>query len=84
MLAASAVSQSASDTLSGPVLVDAPKLPSGPGWSVARVVPFSAKVHGLSSLRGVGHPPDWVPIFPGCDAGDCPKESITILDRSAP
>jgi NADPH:quinone reductase-like Zn-dependent oxidoreductase len=68
MLAATAVSQSASDPLSGLVLREVPEPVAKPGWSVVRVVASSLNMHDLWTLRGVGHPPERLPIVLGCDA----------------
>jgi len=68
MLAATAVSQSATDPLSGLILGDVPKPDPKPGWSVVRVVATSLNMHDLWTLRGVGHPPERLPIILGCDA----------------
>ena len=68
MLAATAVSQSAADPLSGLALRDVPVPRPKPGWSVVRVVASSLNMHDLWTLRGVGHPADRLPIVLGCDA----------------
>jgi NADPH:quinone reductase-like Zn-dependent oxidoreductase len=68
MLAASAISQSATDPLSGLVLGDVPDPEVRPGWSLVRVVASSLNMHDLWTLRGVGHPPERLPIVLGCDA----------------
>lgn len=68
MLAATAVSQSATDPLSGLVLRDVPEPTPRPGWSRVRVVASSLNMHDLWTLRGVGHPPERLPIVLGCDA----------------
>ena len=68
MLAATAVSQSATDPLSGLVLGDVP-MPTVPaGWSLVRVVASSLNMHDVWTLRGVGHPADQLPRILGCDA----------------
>jgi NADPH:quinone reductase-like Zn-dependent oxidoreductase len=68
VLAATAVSQSAADPLSGLALRDVPVPRPKPGWSVVRVVASSLNMHDLWTLRGVGHPADRLPIVLGCDA----------------
>ncbi|MGY4977153.1 zinc-binding dehydrogenase [Streptomyces sp. 900105755] len=68
MLAATAISQSAADPLSGLVLRDVPVPRPKPGWSRVRVVASSLNMHDLWTLRGVGHPPERLPIVLGCDA----------------
>lgn len=69
MLSATAITQSAADPLSGLVLRDVPEPAPRPGWSRVRVVASSLNMHDLWTLRGVGHPPERLPIILGCDAG---------------
>lgn len=68
MHAAVAVSQSATDPLSGLVLQDVPKPEVRPGWALVRVVASSLNMHDLWTLRGVGHPAEELPRILGCDA----------------
>lgn len=68
VLAATAVSQSASDPLSGLVLLDVPTPEPPPGWSRIRVAASSLNMHDLWTLRGVGHPAEQLPRILGCDA----------------
>lgn len=68
MLTATAISQSAADPLSGLVLRDAPVPDLRPGWSLVKVAASSLNMHDLWTLRGVGHPPERLPIILGCDA----------------
>ncbi|ADP82096.1 zinc-binding dehydrogenase [Pseudofrankia inefficax] len=68
MRAAFADSQSDTDPLSGLVLREVPKPSPRPGWSTVRVVASSLNMHDLWTLRGVGHPPERIPIILGCDA----------------
>ncbi|MEV0341845.1 zinc-binding dehydrogenase [Nocardia sp. NPDC050713] len=68
MLAAQAISQSATDPLSGLVVRDVPVPQPEPGWTLVRVVATSLNMHDLWTLRGVGHPPERLPIVLGCDA----------------
>ncbi|MBL7487661.1 zinc-binding dehydrogenase [Frankia sp. AgB1.9] len=68
MLAAIAESQSGTDPLSGLVVRDVPKPRPRAGWSTVRVVASSLNMHDLWTLRGVGHPPERLPIILGCDA----------------
>lgn len=68
MLTATAVSQSATDPLSGLVLKDAPVPEVKPGWALVRVVASSLNMHDLWTLRGVGHDPEDLPRILGCDA----------------
>lgn len=68
MLAAVAVSQSATDPLSGLVLRDVPAPDVRPGWALVQVVASSLNMHDLWTLRGVGHSPEDLPRILGCDA----------------
>ncbi|MFI5477063.1 hypothetical protein ACIA6D_43850 [Streptomyces cacaoi] len=67
MLAATAVSQSATDPLAGLVLGDVSRPESRPGWSIVRVVSSSLNMHDLWTLHGVGHPPERLPTVLGYD-----------------
>lgn len=79
MLAAIAVSQSATDPLSGLVLRDAPEPEAEPGWSVIRVVSSSLNMHDVWTLRGVGHPPERLPIILGCDAAGYDEQGNEVI-----
>ncbi|GAA4965794.1 NADPH:quinone reductase-like Zn-dependent oxidoreductase [Nonomuraea thailandensis] len=79
MLAATAVSQSATDPLSGLVLGDVPKPEPRPGWSIVRVVSSSLNMHDLWTLRGVGHPPERLPIILGCDAAGYDEDGNEVI-----
>ncbi|WP_433476260.1 zinc-binding dehydrogenase [Spirillospora sp. CA-142024] len=79
MLAATAVSQSAADPLAGLVLDDVPEPGFRPGWSVVRVVASSLNMHDLWTLRGVGHPPDRLPIILGCDAAGYDENGDAVI-----
>ncbi|MER6628621.1 zinc-binding dehydrogenase [Streptomyces sp. NPDC000987] len=79
MLAATAVSQSATDPLAGLVLGDVPPPERRPGWSVVRVAASSLNMHDLWTLRGVGHPPDRLPIVLGCDAAGWDEDGNEVI-----
>lgn len=68
MLAATAVSQSRTDPLSGLVVGDVPVPGIPEGWTRVRVAASSLNMHDLWTLRGVGHPADQLPRILGCDA----------------
>lgn len=68
MLAATAVSQSRTDPLSGLVVGDVPVPGTPEGWTRVRVSASSLNMHDLWTLRGVGHPADQLPRILGCDA----------------
>lgn len=79
MLAATAVSQSATDPLSGLVLADVPQPEPPPGWALVRVVASSVNMHDLWTLRGVGHPADRLPIVLGCDAAGYDEDGNEVI-----
>ncbi|WP_200301221.1 zinc-binding dehydrogenase [Streptomyces adelaidensis] len=79
MLAATAISQSAADPLSGLVLRDVPVPASRSGWSRVRVVASSLNMHDVWTLRGVGHPPDRLPIILGCDAAGYDEDGNAVI-----
>ncbi|MFE6487845.1 zinc-binding dehydrogenase [Streptomyces sp. NPDC057757] len=79
MLAATAVAQSATDPLAGLVLGDVPKPETRPGWSLVRVVASSLNMHDLWTLRGVGHPPERLPVILGCDAAGYDQDGNPVL-----
>ncbi|MFD4600485.1 zinc-binding dehydrogenase [Streptomyces sp. NPDC058464] len=79
MLAATAVSQSATDPLAGLVVGDVPEPGPRPGWSTVRVVSSSLNMHDLWTLRGVGHPPERLPVVLGCDAAGYDEDGNEVL-----
>ncbi|HEY8981666.1 MAG TPA: zinc-binding dehydrogenase [Streptomyces sp.] len=79
MLAAIAISQSATDPLSGLVLRDVPEPAPRPGWSRVRVMASSLNMHDLWTLKGVGHPPDRLPIVLGCDAAGYDEDGNEVI-----
>ncbi|MFF7284387.1 zinc-binding dehydrogenase [Streptomyces griseorubiginosus] len=79
MLAATAISQSAADPLSGLVLRDVPVPHPKPGWSRVRVAASSLNMHDLWTLRGVGHPADRLPIVLGCDAAGYDEDGNEVI-----
>lgn len=79
VLAATAISQSATDPLSGLVLRDVPDPLPEPGWSRVRVVASSLNMHDLWTLRGVGHPPERLPIILGCDAAGYDEDGNEVI-----
>ncbi|MBV8350220.1 MAG: zinc-binding dehydrogenase [Mycolicibacterium sp.] len=79
MLAATAVSQSASDPLSGLVLGEVATPARRPGWAVIRVVSSSLNMHDLWTLRGVGHPAENLPVVLGCDAAGYDEDGNAVI-----
>ena len=79
MLAATAVSQSADDPLSGLVLSELAQPRPKPGWAVVKVVSSSLNMHDLWTLRGVGHPAEQLPIVLGCDAAGYDEDGNAVI-----
>ncbi|MGQ4618849.1 zinc-binding dehydrogenase [Nocardia sp. R7R-8] len=79
MLAAQAVSQSPTDPLAGLVVHDVPVPSPKPGWTLVRVVASSLNMHDLWTLRGVGHPPERLPIILGCDAAGYDEDGTEVI-----
>ncbi|ROO84707.1 NADPH:quinone reductase-like Zn-dependent oxidoreductase [Actinocorallia herbida] len=79
MLAATAVSQSASDPLSGLELRDVPVPAPAPGWSLVKVMASSLNMHDVWTLRGVGHPADRIPMILGCDAAGYDEHGNEVI-----
>ncbi|MCP2321242.1 NADPH:quinone reductase [Nocardia amikacinitolerans] len=79
MLAAQAVSQSATEPLSGLVVRDVSIPMLAPGWTLVRVVATALNMHDLWTLRGVGHPPDRLPIILGCDAAGYDADGNEVI-----
>lgn len=68
MLAAYAESIHPDDPLSGLVVGERPEPEDRPGWVVLPVVASGLNHHDLWSLKGVGLPPERLPMILGCDA----------------
>ena len=79
VLAATAVSQSADDPLSGLELLDVTKPAAPTGWAVVRVVSSSLNMHDLWTLRGVGHPAENLPMVLGCDAAGYDEDGNEVI-----
>ena len=79
VLAATAVSQSVTDPLSGLVLGDVADPQPKPGWAVVRVVSSSLNMHDLWTLRGIGHPAENLPIVLGCDAAGYDEDGNAVM-----
>ena len=79
VLAATAVSQSADDPLSGLELLDVTKPAAPTGWAVVRVVSSSLNMHDLWTLRGVGHPVENLPMVLGCDAAGYDEDGNEVI-----
>jgi NADPH:quinone reductase-like Zn-dependent oxidoreductase len=79
MFAALATSQSATQPLAGLTLTDFPVPEPRAGWSVVRVLASSLNMHDLWTLRGVGHPPERLPMILGCDAAGIDEYGNEVL-----
>ena len=79
MLAATAISQSADDPLSGLELRELNRPEPQPGWALVRVVASSLNMHDLWTLRGVGHSPENLPIVLGCDVAGYDEDGNAVI-----
>ena len=79
MLAATAVSQSADDPLSGLELRELDRPEPQPGWALVRVMASSLNMHDLWTLRGVGHSPENLPIVLGCDVAGYDEAGNAVI-----
>ncbi len=79
MLAAVAVSQSATDPLSGLVVADRPEPVPPPGWVSVEIRAAGLNHHDLWSLRGVGLPPDRLPMILGCDGSGVLSDGSEVI-----
>lgn len=68
MRAAVAVAQNATRPLSGLRLMDVPEPEEKEGWARVRVKAATLNPHDIWTLRGIGHPPERIPMIMGCDA----------------
>ncbi|MEW1953936.1 zinc-binding dehydrogenase [Terrabacter sp. NPDC080008] len=79
MLAAYAVSQSASDPLSGLEVGERPDPKARPGWEVVDLRAAALNHHDVWSLRGVGLPADRLPMVLGCDGAGVDAEGHEVI-----
>jgi NADPH:quinone reductase-like Zn-dependent oxidoreductase len=79
VLAATAVSTSADDPLSGLELGERPDPEAPEGWEVVRVLAASLNHHDLWNLRGVGIDPARLPIVLGCDAAGVAEDGREVV-----
>lgn len=68
MRAAVAMNQDYDNPLAGLVLVDHPDPDVPEGWTRVQVRAAALNPHDVWTLRGVGHPPERLPIVLGCEA----------------
>ncbi len=80
MLAAYAASINSEDPLAGLVVGEVPE-PTAPddGWTTVEVRAASLNHHDIWSLRGVGLPPDRLPMILGCDAAGVDQEGNEVV-----
>ena len=79
MLAASCTSQSADDPLSGLTVGQRPDPEVPAGWARVHVKAASLNHHDLWSLKGVGLPPDRLPMILGCDAAGVTDDGREVV-----
>jgi NADPH:quinone reductase-like Zn-dependent oxidoreductase len=79
MLAARAIAASIEDPLSGLEVgqVDEPKVPDG--WALVDVKATSLNHHDVWSLRGIGLPPERLPMILGCDAAGVDADGNEVI-----
>jgi NADPH:quinone reductase-like Zn-dependent oxidoreductase len=79
VLAASCVSQSADDPLSGLAVADVPDPEVPEGWERVHVRAASLNHHDLWSLKGIGLPPERLPMVLGCDAAGVTDDGREVV-----
>ncbi len=79
MLAVTAVSQSASDPLSGLEVGERPAPTVPEGWTTVRLRTAALNHHDVWSLRGVGLPADRLPMVLGCDGAGVDSEGNDVI-----
>ncbi|HSF97776.1 MAG TPA: zinc-binding dehydrogenase [Ornithinibacter sp.] len=79
MLAATCVSQSASEPLSGLVVGERPDPTVPDGWTTVRLRTAALNHHDVWSLRGVGLPSDRLPMVLGCDGAGVDADGKEVL-----
>jgi NADPH:quinone reductase-like Zn-dependent oxidoreductase len=79
MLAAYAAAQSADDPLSGLQVGERPVPEVPQGWARVRLKAASLNHHDLWSLKGVGLPPDRLPMILGCDGAGLDDEGNEVV-----
>lgn len=79
MFAAYAASTDADDPLSGLVLGERPEPEVPDGWTTVTVRAAALNHHDLWSLRGVGLPPERLPMILGCDAAGVDEDGNEVV-----
>jgi NADPH:quinone reductase-like Zn-dependent oxidoreductase len=79
MLAVTATSFDEDDPLAGLLVGDMPQPVAAPGWALVDVRAASLNHHDLWSLRGVGLPPERLPMILGCDAAGTDEQGREVV-----
>jgi len=79
MRAAVAVAQNPDAPLTGLELTDWPDPEPKPGWTRVRLKAASLNPHDTWTLRGVGHPPERIPIVLGCDGAGVTEDGREVV-----
>lgn len=79
MLAAYAASQDSHDPLAGLQVGERPTPVAPPGWATVTVKACALNHHDVWTLRGVGLPPDRLPMILGCDAAGIDDQGREVL-----
>ena len=79
MLAVTAVSQSATDPLSGLEVGERPEPVAPEGWTTVRLRKAALYHHDVWSLRGVGLPADRLPMVLGCDGAGVDADGNEVV-----
>jgi NADPH:quinone reductase-like Zn-dependent oxidoreductase len=82
VLAAYAARIAPDDPLSGLELGERPEPEAPEGWTTVTVKAASLNHHDLWSLKGVGLPPERLPMILGCDAAGLDEEGNEVLVHS--
>ena len=73
------MSQNPTDPLAGLVLGEVPDPGAREGWTRVRVVATALNMHDLWTMRGIGHPPEHLPIVLGCDAAGLDEDGNEVI-----
>jgi len=74
-----AIAQDPQDPLSCIELRDVPEPVERPGWTRILLKAASLNPHDLWTLRGVGHPPENIPIVLGCDGAGVTDDGREVI-----
>jgi NADPH:quinone reductase-like Zn-dependent oxidoreductase len=79
VLAVTATSFDDADPLAGLHVGDMPEPVAAPGWALVDVRAASLNHHDLWTLRGVGLPPERLPMILGCDAAGTDEQGREVV-----